>query len=286
MVLHLGLSINELTNTAVSSHLREKCHTDGINYLPPNQACRYYGENITWATLGDSHVAEMSLALAEQLQHSGQGLLHLSISNCPPVFKLNFRKPGCKQWLQDSVDYLVSENSIRNVLVGFRHVFYLYGSHADVYPELPDGDPRRMMAEDFIGTRQDAEEAYWQSYQAIIDTLLKADKRVFILFPVPEVPVDIHIALSPFSIFNSQPLLDLEKSLPMAFYTARNRFILKKLSTLSFDSRLIAVRPTDILCDEEYCRAVLNGETMYFDDDHLSVSGARRVTSLMLNLEN
>jgi hypothetical protein len=81
-------------------------------------------------------------------------------------------------------------------------------------------------------------------------------------------------------------LLDLEKSLPMAFYTARNRFILKKLSTLTFDSRLIAVRPTDILCDEEYCRAVLNGETMYYDDDHLSVSGARRVTSLMLNLEN
>ena len=65
MVLHLDLSINELTNTAVYSHLREKCHTDGINYLPPNQACRYYGENITWVTLGDSHVAEISLALAE-----------------------------------------------------------------------------------------------------------------------------------------------------------------------------------------------------------------------------
>ena len=56
----------------------------------------------------------------------------------------------------------------------------------------------------------------------------------------------IHIALNPFSIFNSQPLLDLEKSLTMAFYTARNGFILKKLSTLTFDSRLIAVRPTDI----------------------------------------
>lgn len=50
---------------------------------------------------------------------------------------------------------------------------------------IEDQKQGQVMAEDFIGARQDDEEAYWQSYRTIIDALLKADKRAFILFPVP-----------------------------------------------------------------------------------------------------
>ena len=271
---------NVLSKTTLSSPKRDKCHTKGNDYLLPAKACRYFGEDINWAILGDSHVTEIGFALAEELKKTNNGLLHLSFSDCPPALLFEPNLPGCSQWLKDSITQIVNEKTIKNILIGFRHSYYLYGNHTDFYPELPDLDPRRIMTKRYRTTRSAAEETYWNSFKEIITRLLKANKTVYVLFPVPEIPMDINKAIHPFSIFNSKPLLDLEKSTPLSFYKKRNSFILKKLNTLPYGKRLIAIKPTQVYCTNLYCRAMLNNQALYFDDDHPSIAGARLLSQL------
>ncbi len=268
---------NDLENTAISSPLRDNCHTSGADYLHPENACRYYAENVRWAVFGDSHVAELGLALAEKLKINNQGILHLSFSDCPPAILFRTNLPGCSDWLEEALALLESDDSISNVVLGFRHSFYLFGNHADSYPVMPSLDARRIFADSAIDSAVAAQLLYWESFKNIIDRLLLAGKNVYLLFPVPEIPMNIHKGIYPFSIFSSDPLLDVNKSSSMSYYLQRNKFILGKLKQLDYSANLKAIKPDNTLCSQGYCRAVFSGKTLYFDDDHLSIDGARLI---------
>ena len=281
---HLGkgfdnrFASNVYTETIEFSPKRDECHTKGAAYLKPEQACRYFGNNISWASFGDSHTVEPAYALAKMLEQDGDGLLHLSFSGCPPAILVNMKEPGCSDWINESLAYLERSDSIKNVLVGFRYSAYLFGDQLDAYPALPNDDPIRLVSEDsrYLMTG-DPRETFWQGFSAIIARLLASGKTVYVLYPIPELPVHISKAVSPFSVFSEDTMLDLDKSTTADYYFRRNRFIIDRLDSLPYGDGLYAIRPFDILCDSDYCPAVANGKALYFDDDHLSTAGAARL---------
>jgi peptidoglycan/LPS O-acetylase OafA/YrhL len=261
--------------TAKYSPKRSECHTSGEDYLRPDMACRYFGKNITWATFGDSHTVEPAFALAKLLEHHDQGIVHLSFSGCSPALLFDVKRPGCSQWIKESLAYLESDKSIENVLLGFRYSSFLFGSQLGLYPDLPNRNPAFRLTES--SRRQlkgDVREAYWESFNEIVQRLLTSGKNVYIQYPIPELPVHIIKAASPFSVFGGEKMLNLKQSISSEYYFSRNRYILNKLDTLPYGDNLYAVKPYDILCDSQYCPAVSNGKALYFDDDHLSVAGA------------
>ena len=263
-------------NSLNASHFspkRDSCHTGGENYLKPEKACTYFGKDVTWASFGDSHTVEPTYALAKLLEPYGQGVLHLSFSRCPPALLFEVKLPGCSQWVKESLNYLENEHAIKNVLLGFRYSAFLYGDQLDSYPKIPDRDP----IVDFKNSQpnEDAREEYWKSFHEIILRLQASGKNVYLLYPIPELPVDIKTAASPISIFSSQTMLDLDKATPSSYFFERNKFILSKLDTLSYGENLHAIEPFKILCNQDYCPAVINGIPLYFDDDHLSVEGSK-----------
>jgi hypothetical protein len=111
-------------------------------------------------------------------------------------------------------------------------------------------------------------------YVALIDRLLSSGKRVYVMYPVPELPKHVR-----HYIFRADPMRPVT---PLDYYARRNEFILRKLATLPWSERLIAVDPVAALCAPAGCRAVIDDAAMYFDDDHLSVSGALRVIASAL----
>ena len=258
-------AVLRLASTAVPSPQRAKCHTKGANFLPPQLACRDFHPKVSWAAFGDSHVVEPAYALAERLSARGEGLLQLSFSACPPALDFEPRAAGCSAWIHQSLEYLEASPEIRNVLINFRHTAYLFGHQQDAYPALPHEEPE--MRTKLPGDA--ARELYWSSYVAIVERLLHAGKRVFVLFPVPELPreIDRYIFLD----HAEGPITSRD------YYLRRHQFVLSKLAALPWSERLVAVDPTRSLCDFASCRAVIDNTSMYFDDDHLSVSGARRV---------
>jgi len=265
---------------------RDKCHTKGSNYLPASSACTYFGKNITWASFGDSHTVEPAYALAKSLELNDIGLLHLSFSGCPPSLLFKVDLPGCTKWINESLTYLENKKNITNVLLGFRYSAYLFGDQLDSYPNIPNKNPKNkdtgLVAN---STAKMAREIYWKSFQKIVSRLLNAGKTIYILYPIPELPMDIHKAVSPFSILSNSPTINLEKTTPSNYYFNRNKFIINKLDSLVYGAKLHAIKPFDIICDENYCPAIKDNKALYFDDNHLSLNGAELLVK-SIQIEN
>lgn len=258
-----------LLATATPSPKRDECHAKGEDYLPPSRACTYFNANVTWAVFGDSHTVEPAYALAEYLAPRGQGALHLSFSGCGPSILYQSRTPGCSNWQREALQHIENAPHIRNVLLGFRYSAAFFGDHANAYPQLPDRIPQ-IQGLDALRSR----ELIWQSFTTIVDRLQKAGKRVFVLGPIPELPRPVQQNIVA-GQFKDDP--SYATGTPRTYFDARNRYALALLEALPWGDRLIRIDPVTALCDNDRCRAVIDHEAMYFDDDHLSVAGARRV---------
>ena len=276
---------NIYTKTIKFSPKRKECHTKGSNYLKPDEACEYFGSNITWASFGDSHTVEPAFALAKMLEQDGVGLLHLSFSGCPPALTFDVKEPGCSNWVKEALEFLEKNDSIENILLGFRYSAFLYGDQLDSYPELPNqGYVNQFFEFSSNSKTEDPKEIYWNSFNNIINRLLNSGKIIYLLYPIPELPVHISKAVTPFSVFGQRTILDLEKSTTSVYYFSRNDFIIRKLDSLQYGNNLHAIKPFEILCSSEHCPATSEGKALYFDDDHLSITGATKLIAMSIGV--
>jgi peptidoglycan/LPS O-acetylase OafA/YrhL len=264
-----------LMSTAVRSPLRERCHFEGERPWP-EQACQYpQDQPARWAVLGDSHNVELGWALSQRLAARGDGgLLHLSASGCLPALEFMSNVPTCQAWMQRSLAVLESRREIEYVVLLWRHSFYLHGDTRQRWPAIPD-DPPIFLPE--LPASQ-ARDAYVRSLNAVVKRLLAAGKTVLLLDPVPELgrPVEYHVfsRALPAAARPDGPRLD--------FYLRRNAEILKALRAMPPHPRLVRVASADALCEGPRCLAIADGKALYFDDNHLSMTGAGRLADLVL----
>lgn len=264
--------------TAQASPERARCHTEGLDYLKPAQACRYLDtQPVHWAVLGDSHAVELGHALAQGLQQRGLGgLLHLSSSGCQPAYRFDSAVPGCSAWLREAVATLQASPEIRDVVLVWRHGFYLSGEPRTSYPELPQAAPNFL-------TELPAEQArahYMDSLEALVLDLSAAGKTVHLLDPIPELarPVEFNIYAPS---MQADPVRRAQ-GLPLAYYQARQAPTLATLARLASLPGVRPVHSAQVLCPQAHCLALADGQALYFDDNHLSVAGAARLVPLIL----
>ncbi len=266
---------NKFTDSIIFSPKREACHTQGSSFLKPSAACRYFRKDVKWASFGDSHVVEPTYALAKKLEKNNLGILHLSFSGCPPALLFEVNVEGCSEWIKQSLVYLENNKSITNVLLGFRYSEFLFGGQQHKYPELPNISPEnRIKVEQKGQSSAELRELYWSSFYAIVQRLINSGKTVHLIYPIPELPLHVNKAISPFSIFSDESMLDLVKSISIDYYMRRNEFIINKLNSLAYGDKLYPIKPHERLCRNGYCSIIRNGNALYFDDNHLSLSGA------------
>jgi hypothetical protein len=264
------------------SEKRGKCHTRGKNYLKPEDACEYFGEKVEWAVMGDSHTVEIAYQLAKKLEADNVGIKHLSHSDCPPSLYFEVTNQGCTKWYLEALTFLENNPTIKSVFLTYRHSKFLFGEHPYAYPDLPDIDPNTyFVRKSKLATSEQARELYWKSFKDMIQRLQDSGKTVYVLYPVPEIPVEFRKAIMPFSIFSEGTMIDLEKSTELSYYFKRQEYILDKLNSLSYGENLIAVNPLSFFCDAEYCSALKNGKALYIDDDHPSLYGAELIVESM-----
>ena len=160
---------------------------------------------------------------------------------------------------------------------------HLFGSDFSDYPNLPNISPDHNLSKDFRAKmKESAREMYWQSLHATISVLIESGKKVYIIYPTPEIMVDFSKAITPVSIFNPKPLFDLNQAITLDFYNRRNEYILNKLNSLNYNENLIAIKPSEVFCNSHYCDVVRQNKAIYRDDDHLTQFGAE----LLINAIN
>lgn len=266
------------TESITFSPKRKECHYNGHNAEQPEDSCRYFGKHVTWATFGDSHTVEPAYALAKALAPQDIGLLHLSFSGCVPSLYFDVKDPGCTDWVKGAFNYLEQNKYIDTVYLGFNYSGFLFGSHRNHYPNIPNKNPSLVLTDDYNNlTANKTRELYWQGLSEMVERLIAAGKTVYLQYPIPELPTHISTLLTPFSIFGGGLRYDLHNTTPADYYFTRNQYILGKLDSLHYNQQLIAVKPFELLCNTTHCPAVSEGKSLYFDDGHLSVFGAEKL---------
>jgi len=261
----------EILSSAVSSPKRSECHTRGPEYLTYSESCEYFSSNVSVAVLGDSHTVELSYALAEELEEKGIGIKHLSFSNCVPAYAIdrdasNFNEIGgfkdCASWTSQAVEGIINDQRIETVIISYRIAYSLYGYHEKSYPQLIDerGDVKRQ--------------AIWDSLLNMIETLENSGKRTLFVLQSPELPRLIGYLIPRYSTSSAV-------GVPLEWWSRRIKFVNQNIGELRRLTQVID--PVDLFCDEKNCFSVQDGKALYFDDDHLSVEGARRVANEIIS---
>lgn len=261
--LKLGKEAGAVLQTASHSPQRNECHTRGRNYLKPEAACVYGSGPAQWAVLGDSHAVELAYALGEELKVRGQAVRHFSFSACPPVFGLPDKNTPCAKWTTEAVHEIVQDAALKEVVITYRLNAWLLGGHEKVYPAQPDS------------IEQQVREDRWH---ALLETVRHLDvhgKHVHLVLQAPELPVTIEALAFRSGVKNGVML-----GAPADWWHERSRWVRERLNELPETVRILD--PAGLFCDALLCHAALNGVALYFDDDHMSVAGARRIAVELL----
>lgn len=251
------------------SPLRDQCHVEGVDARGPEGACRYFNKDqVHWAVLGDSHGVEVAYALAERLRPADQGVLHLTFSGCQAALTFQSANPGCTAWMGKATAYLEKDREITDVVLVFRHSFYLYGDQTKTFPHVPNAAPNFLtdLSPDQARAR------YVASLTEIVRRLTASGKRVYIMEPIPDLPTHVER----YTFAGDPNDATRVTGTTVAFYRQRNAFILPVLKRLDALPNVSLLEPSRAVCGPERCASLIGGKSMYFDDNHFSLEGARR----------
>ncbi len=245
-----------LVKTASYSPYRHKCHVS--EYINPEDACEYFGANVDWAVLGDSHATEIAYALAEKLQVNDVGIKHFSFSNCKPSYGKDDDFSYCSRWYNDVVDYVINDEGISNVVVNHYFTHWLVGSSGIVTEETS---------------------IILEVIDKLIYQMAEKKENVIIFYPIPELEKDI-FKLFDYNLTSSSYMNNIF-SVDLVDYLTRNSAIIEHFDNSLYPQNVRFVNPREAYCDENKCYAVKDGKALYFDLHHPSVAGAEKLVSLI-----
>ena len=102
-------------------------------------------------------------------------------------------------------------------------------------------------------------------------------KRVVLIYPIPEIGRDVPITMAKAKLFG----FDLQGiSVSYKAFLKRNSTVIKAFDELGQLPGLIRVRPSSVLCNtfiKDRCAAIIDNRPFYYDDSHLSNTGAALV---------
>lgn len=233
---------------------RSSCHSDEqFQPIDPGKACSFGGATkATIAAWGDSHAAELAVALGGIAEAKNESVLQLSSSSCPPAVGLNFiGKPGCRSRNDAVLSFLLKHPEIDTVVLALK-----YG-----------------------GYQEHADESLLEGLSKASRTLTRAGKRVIIIGPFPRPGFDVPHGLARALYFNRQ----IKDNISMAEYRLVYGETVAALKKIGASSDATVFDPTDAMCTQAKCPLSENWRPLYFDDNHPSVLGASKVAA-MLNL--
>ena len=165
--------------------------------------------------------------------------------------------------LAEGIEGLPEHEDIENVVVSYRINSYLFGDHADIYPELP------------MEGSETERRTLWKSYIHILQRLAESGKRVVLVLQAPELP-----QLMEGLIYDPMLAGETIPGLSRKWWRQRNAYVQDHLRDIP--AGVTVIDPAKAFCDKVFCYAAREDVSLYFDDDHLSIAGASIVAADVL----
>ncbi|MGR4862292.1 acyltransferase family protein [Caulobacter sp. LARHSG274] len=224
---------------------------------------------------GDSHADAVTPGVVAWARARGWSVREAAQGGCPPLVNLRVRLPNglelkCPSAADQAMGEIAANRRLKLVVLAARWPLY-----RDAPPFYDVNSPRtRIEARDAPGARP----ALAASLGATLDAIRVRNPRarVLIIGPVPE------LTFTPPECLAQARHLHLREagcfSAPVALPLARARPAEAEIrAALNGRPNVRALFPTTRLCGPATCASALDGRLIYFDDDHLSASGAEKL---------
>ncbi|MGE0861752.1 MAG: acyltransferase family protein [Gammaproteobacteria bacterium] len=285
--MHLGqglparFSPEVLALVATARHdeaLRARCFTLDAAAFAEDRMCRLGPTEIAPEFLmwGDSHSLSLLRMVMDAAEQSGRSGAYLGASGCPPLFDV--RVTNRSRTVSDSCrDTTAEARRLTTASPGLHRVLLVAR-----WGLVNDCERGAQAAEDCI-LLADAEHAgdsvrdnrgvAAAALRRTIGALVAQHKEVVLLEPVPEPGLDVPRALASAAVLER----DADLGPTLADHRARQRATLDLFAELRREfPTLRTLSVADALCaGAPRCRLAQNGRPLYFDDNHLTLTGAQ-----------
>jgi hypothetical protein len=234
-----------------ASPLREKCHARAGS-KSYDDTC-VIGDDVAPSIIvyGDSHGAELSAVLGALAKPRHASVRQITASGCPPASGFTFPSgPACGQYNDKTLERLTAIAPSTIVLVSYSLTW------SREYPQQ-----------------------FWPGIARTISSLRGAGHRVIVLGPVPDLPSapGIPAAVARWAAMGGDPM-----DYSFAQREDEIRDVEARLNTIATAQGAIFLPISQEICSGSRCKAYQDGAVLYFDNNHLSMSGAQLIATRLL----
>ena len=256
-----------------SNPLRDKSHSMGGMVFKKHV---YGGPSIRAIVLGDSHASTIVTAVQGALANPEHGVLGMSYTSCPTLFGVRQERQDlhCAAFNEWALQQMAAVPSDVPVIIANRSSAYLYGNRYGAH-EL---DPVIF----FDSTLRKLDKGYSPFMQEYADHLVASTCRiaktrpVYLLRPLPEMPVDVPRAM----VRAAQLERPADVVTTLATYHQRHAVTWAAQDKAQTTCGAHLLNPLPYLCDGQYCQGADGGKPRYYDDNHMTETGNRRLVPL------
>jgi peptidoglycan/LPS O-acetylase OafA/YrhL len=234
---------------------RNRCHADGLSKPMFDQTCVFGSPVVPMLVVfGDSHGADLSVALGEAAELRKQSVRQLTTSNCPPVVGFVSKiRPDCG-----------------------KHVTAILSNLADAAPSTII-----LTADYFSYAASRSNTRLWDGLAATVASLQLAGHTVLLLGAMPPHPFreSVPLVLARRAYFGGIPE-DYRFSFDQKL-ASEIEFNIKRISKAA---GAVYVPLVPYFCPDKHgCLGYIGQTVIYFDDNHLTLSAARQLVDTLLS---
>ncbi len=276
--------------TAEEQMKREPASDESCRGLfPPGRApvyCRQHNPSKQMIGLiGDSHAHVLFPGVSELAEKEGYGTLLLANSGCPPfVGAVTGRNAAerqlCAQSIETIVDAVRNDTRIVSVVIASRGPQYLTGTGFGPVEASYNYPPITTVPPPIEQNKSNPGKIFADGLRNTAVQLYQRGIRVSYLLQVPELGAPAQNCLGrPLTL----TLQTYKCNVEYEVYRGRMQSYRAQVSGLADTAPFMQVIDAEqVFCNDGGCSAFIDNQLLYADDNHLSVTGSRRVAPIIL----
>jgi len=282
LLIGTGLAVDALdgapgriaqTKLAAVTWAPNDCYVDK-DKIAKGRICKIGAKNNDeprFALWGDSHANVLRPGLTAAAMTYGQSGVFLGKNGCSPVMATgNFMRKDCKKYNTGILSFLTRNETITDVILAGRWAMRAEGVDYErnkwMNLSREKGPPRNS-----VGKVVEQREAFADGLAFVVNELLAAGKRVWLIGPVPEIGYNVPQALY-LKARGFDADVDIDPTIES--FMRRQDTVFSVFNDLKNRFPIQILWPHQLLCGEAKCLAERDGQAFYWDAHHLSVEGS------------